>query len=736
MKADKTILRVAVPTPLRRLFDYLPARYIDESRLLPGMRVAVPFGKKKEMIGLIMEIATGSDYPYSKLKPINRLVDAEPVIDRQQLKLINWASRYYHHPPGEVFFNAVPAWVRQGQTLEKLQEFAWKLTDMGRRLDTAELKRAPRQQEIIKHLGRHELPVTDTALLAAFPGIRPVLDKLVEKELVEQVVATDTRQTRTLADDTKKLNTEQREATARIINAIGQHQVFVLDGLTGSGKTEVYMAAITAALEQGLQSLVLLPEIGLTPQIIRRFQERFDCHIAVQHSGLSDRERARDWLAAKQNRARIILGTRSAVWTPLAKPGLFIADEEHDLSYKQQDGFRYSAKDIMMVRSQQEQVPVVLGSATPSLESLCNIERKKHERLVLSARAGDAKLPEYKLIDIRGKKMHGPLSQVLVDEMRRHLAAKNQVLLFLNRRGYANNLYCHTCGWKASCERCELPFTYHKSSNKLVCHHCEKQQRSMTACPGCHAELILVGHGTERIEEVLEEQFPDQRIARIDRDTTRKKHAMTDLLELIRKRNIDILIGTQMLAKGHHFPGVTLTAIVDADRGLFSTDFRASERLAQLFMQVSGRSGRGDKPGTVLVQTHNPEHTLFQQLISNGYARYAQTLLQERQQAWLPPYTYMVLLNAEAHNADDCRRFLNKAVDELKRISGMSLSVFGPLPALFEKRSGRYRWQLIVQAEERKQLHSHIDEWLVQLEAMKLSKKIRWSLDVDPMDMT
>ena len=331
--------------------------------------------------------------------------------------------------------------------------------------------------------------------------------------------------------------------------------------------------------------------------------------------------------------------------------------------------------------------------------------------------------------------MHGPLSQVLVDEMQHHLEQGSQVLLFLNRRGYANHLFCHHCGWRACCERCELPFTYHKSANKLVCHHCDKQQPYVATCPECQSELILVGHGTERIEEVLQKLFPGKTVARIDRDTTRKKNAMTELVEQIRDGGIDILIGTQMLAKGHHFPNVTLTAIVDADRGLFSTDFRASERLAQLFMQVSGRSGRGDKPGTVMVQTHHPEHNVFQQLINDGYASFAMTLLKERKQALLPPYSYMVLLNAEAHNIDDCKRFLDASASTLASIAKNKLSIFGPLPALFEKRSGRYRWQLIVQSEDRKALHKHIDNWLLQLEQMKLSKKVRWSLDIDPMDM-
>ncbi len=735
MTANHCILRVAVSTPLRRLFDYLLPDQYDISKIKPGIRVSVPFGKRKNVIGILVSTTDKSDFPENKLKKINHIIDHQPVIDKSLLDLIIWTSRYYHHPIGEVLFNALPIWLRKENKFEKLQKTAWKLSRMGEEADPNLLKRAPKQAQLLNYLKQQNKPINETELVPLFSNTKPTLKALEKKELIEKIYAEETHTQLKINKSNLSLNQDQKSAIKKVINSLDTPTVFLLDGLTGSGKTEIYLSSVESVINSGEQALVLLPEIGLTPQLVQRFKDRFDCNIAIQHSGLSDVERAQYWHAAKTGKAKIVLGTRSAVWTPLASPGLYIIDEEHDLSYKQQEGFRYSAKDMLVIRASRDKVPVILGSATPSLESLYNVNKNKYEHLILPVRAGLSKPPVYRLIDIRGKKMYGALSQTLIDEMTIHLKNNNQVLLFLNRRGYAVNLICHQCGWKAECPRCDMPYTYHKLSNKLICHHCDSQRQNMSACPDCNNELNLLGHGTERIEEVLAELFPDKIIARIDRDTTRRKEAMSSMLDQIHSGEIDILIGTQMLAKGHHFPNVTLTAIVDADRGLFSTDFRASERLAQLFMQVSGRSGRGEKEGTVIVQTYNPEHPLFHQLIKAGYNQCTKTLLQERQHASLPPYTYMALLRAEAHHINDAKHFLNQASDKLKAYKNINLSVFGPIPALIEKRSGRFRLQLIIQSNNRNNLHKDLDDWLLQLESMKLSKKIRWSLDIDPQDM-
>jgi len=735
MTKNNCILRVAIATPLRRLFDYLPADISEADKFKPGTRVSVPFGRRKDATGIIVSITNESDFPQHKLKNINYVIDEQPLLESRHLNFLIWASNYYHYAIGEVIFAALPAWLRKNNAIREFRESVWCLTEKGIATDPNLIKKSPRQAQILNFIQQNKTTINESELNDIYPKSKQSLLALEKRELITKEFLEPSEKIIKINKSPFKLNKEQKSAIKIILNSIDTASTFLLDGLTGSGKTEVYMSIMEPVIRANKQCLVLLPEIGLTPQQIQRFKDRFEVDIAIQHSGLNDTERTKYWQDAKTGKAKIILGTRSAIWTPLANPGLYIIDEEHDLSYKQQDTFRYSARDMLIIRASHDKVPAVLGSATPSLETLHNAKKERYTHLILPARAGEAKPPTHKLLDVRGKKMYGPLSQLLVDEIAEHLKNKNQILLFLNRRGYAAHLYCHHCGWKVECERCELPYTYHKSKNLLVCHHCDSQKRSIKQCSECGEELLLLGHGTERIEEVLAELFPKATISRIDRDTTRKKNAMNDYLEKIHSGEIDILVGTQMLAKGHHFPNVTLTGIVDADRGLFSTDFRASERLAQLFIQVSGRTGRGTKAGTVVVQTHNPEHQLFKQLIDHGYNFFSESLLQERKHSSLPPYAHMAFLRAEAHNASDAKRFINDAMTQLNLLTQNVLQLFGPIPAIIEKRSGRYRYQLIIQSSSRKSLHSHLDEWLDQLDNMKTGKKVRWSLDIDPQDM-
>ena len=736
MTTNNFILRVAIATPLRRLFDYLPATSDKIEKLQPGMRVSVSFGRRKDIVGIIVSTTDHSDFPQQKLKKINHVIDKEPILKNKHLNFLIWTSRYYHYPIGEVIFSSLPTWLKKDNKIEAFYETIWHLTEKGHATNPNDIKKSVNQAHILNYLQQEKQPVNESELNNNYPRAKQSLLALEKKQLITKQFAETKDKPVKINKSTLNLNKAQKTAVKTILVSKDFSSTFLLDGLTGSGKTEVYMTIMESIIRENKQCLVLLPEIGLTPQQIQRFKDRFEVHIAIQHSGLSETERMQHWQDARTGKAKIIIGTRSAVWTPLANPGLYIIDEEHDLSYKQQDTFRYSARDMLIIRSSRDKVPVVLGSATPSLETLNNAEKQRYTHLVLPNRAGVAKPPKYRILDIRGKKMHGPLSQLLVDEIAKHLKNKNQVLLFLNRRGYAAHLFCHHCGWKVECEHCELPFTYHKSKNLLVCHHCDSQKRNIKNCSECDEELLQLGHGTERIEEALESLFPKARVSRIDRDTTRKKNAMNDHLEKINSGEVDILVGTQMLAKGHHFPNVTLTGIVDADRGLFSTDFRASERLAQLFMQVSGRTGRGSKEGTVIVQTHNPDHPLFKQLIENGYNYFSRSLLQERKLSSLPPYTHMAFLRAEAHNANDAKYFINQSMKKLNELTENALQLFGPIPAIIEKRSGRYRYQLIIQSTNRKVLHSHLDNWLNELDSMKSGKKVRWSLDIDPQDMS
>ena len=523
----------------------------------------------------------------------------------------------------------------------------------------------------------------------------------------------------------------------RLLNHLDQYHAFLLDGVTGSGKTEVYLRVIGSVLAANKQALILVPEIGLTPQLLSRFQRRFpDISIAVLHSGLNDQERLQAWLSASKGNAGIIIGTRSALLTPLDRPGIIIVDEEHDLSLKQQEGFRYSARDLAVVRAQHLKVPVILGSATPALESLYNCERDRFTRLHLPERAGAATPPKFSLIDVRGQKLDNGLSAQLLAQMQTHLGAGGQVLLFINRRGFAPVLMCHDCGWHARCDRCDAHMTIHQHAHRLRCHHCGSERPLPASCPECNSSaLFRVGYGTERVEQVLSSHFPTTPILRIDRDTTRRKGAMQAMLDQIKQGEPQILVGTQMLAKGHHFPNLTLVGLLDADYGLFSADFRAAERLGQLVLQVAGRAGRAERQGDVLIQTHHPESPLLQSLLSHDYGRFAQALLSERQAANLPPYSHLALLRAEAVDAQAPYRFLEEAHSLTSQLEDNAIEVYGPFPAPMERRAGRSRAQLLLQSNSRATLQLLLSAWLPRLETLKTGRKVRWSIDVDPLEM-
>jgi primosomal protein N' (replication factor Y) len=531
------------------------------------------------------------------------------------------------------------------------------------------------------------------------------------------------------------LNSHQQNALTAIVAALCTFQVFLLDGVTGSGKTEVYLQAIANILAQQKQVLVLVPEIGLTPQTIQRFRERFTVPVVALHSGLSDKERLNAWLDAKSGNAKIIIGTRSAVFTPFENLGLIVVDEEHDLSFKQQEGFRYHARDLAIMIAQAQQIPIVLGSATPSLETVCRAEQGRYQYICLPERAGGALPPRFCVLDVRNTYLEEGLSESLLQAMREHLQNGDQVMLFLNRRGYAPVMMCHGCGWSSTCKRCDTRMTFHHEPRRLHCHHCDARRPVPLKCDECGVvDLQIIGLGTERIEQALEKHFPSVSIARIDRDSTQRKGSMENLLDGIQRGDHQILVGTQMLAKGHHFPNVTLVGIIDSDSGFFSSDFRAIERMGQLILQVSGRAGRMAKPGTVVIQTHHPDHPLLQQLIRESYRHFATTLLGEREQAELPPFGYLALFRAEAHNMNQAMQFL----EDIKQAAialGERLPIWGPVPAPMPRRAGKFRVQLLVQAKQRPILQRCLKRLLPVIEKLKSKQQVRWSLDVDPLEM-
>ena len=720
--------------PLRRHYDYVIGENFRQVEFLPGTRVSVPFGRRKEQVGMVLGVVDQSPLQPEQLKSVSKVIDYEPLFSPRHFELLCWAADYYHYPVGEVLFSTLPGLLRKGKSVERGYDEIFRVSAEGRKTDPG--NNAPAQKSLLRILRTYPGGLTRQELRTRQTRYAKPLKALLEKGLVRRLKAGVSGPVATETEDRGfALNQRQIQAINSITAKMDAHRTHVLQGITGSGKTEVYIEAVRRVVEQNRQALILVPEIGLTTQFIDRLKRRLPVDIRVQHSALNETERLRNWLAARNGEAAVIIGTRSAIWTPLKSPGVYVVDEEHDPSYKQESGFRYSAKDIAIVRGKLDNVPVVLGSATPSLETLKNIRSRKYGEQRLPTRASGARSPEIRFINLRNEPVSGAVSKTLLDEIAITLEKNNQVLLFLNRRGYAPVILCHSCGWYAECGHCSVKMTYHKDKSRLICHHCDARRVLPARCPSCdEAELIEVGHGTQRLDQTLTEHFPDARILRIDRDSTRRKGSMERMIKEITTGKADILIGTQMLAKGHHFPRLTLVGIIDADAGLLSTDFRASERLAQLIVQVSGRAGREDRPGVVFIQTHFPEHPLLQTLVAQGYDQFAGLLLAERKKAQLPPYSYLALLGAEAAGREAAEKFLHEARNRLKQYSA-DLRIFGPVNAPIEKRRGRYRNQLLIQSGNRNVLRKAMAQWCRLLESIPGANRTRWSLDIDPQDM-
>jgi primosomal protein N' (replication factor Y) len=728
------VLQVVVDSPLPSVFDYLPPRGGPE-KIPAGVRVRVPFGARR-VVGLVTAQATQSELPRERLRRISEVLDTEPVLDHGLLELLSWAADYYQHPLGEVLFAALPVLLRQGAParVEGLKRY-YATAAATEEASAQALRRAPRQAAVLARLVAEPRGIS-TEQFAGDAASRRALSALVERGLVRAESEPCLPRPTGTPQPSPALNAAQQRAVETVLAALGGFRSYLLEGITGSGKTEVYLGLIERVLATGRQSLVLVPEIGLTPQLVERFRRRFACPIAVLHSGLNDSERLCAWLSARAGEAPIVIGTRSALFTPLPSLGLVVVDEEHDLSLKQQEGFRYHARDLAVLRAQREGVPIVLGSATPSLESLQNARKGNYELLMLPERAGGAEPPRLELLDLRHRPLDAGLSEALLGAVERHLSQEGQVLLFLNRRGYAPTLLCHDCGWIARCDRCDAHMTFHAVAGRLRCHHCGAERASPHTCPDCGGtELIRLGQGTERLEEVLSRRFPAERVLRIDRDTTRRRGAVEARLEAARSGEHRILVGTQMLAKGHDFPGLTLVGIIDIDQGLFSADFRAPERMAQLIVQVAGRAGRASRAGEVLIQTHHPEHPLLNALVLQGYPAFAQAALGEREAAGLPPFAHLALLRAEATRPEEPAAFLRAARELFEAGAGAQVELLGPAPAPMELRAGRYRAQLLLSATERRALHQCLRAGVAQLPALKGARRVRWSLDVDPQEM-
>ncbi|OOF57711.1 primosomal protein N' [Rodentibacter myodis] len=728
------IVRVALAVPLPRLFDYLAP---DDVYLAVGSRVLVPFGSQKR-VAIVAELPEKSEIPTDKMKAVILALDTASLFMPPYWDWLHWAANYYQGALGEVLFQALPVKLRNGESAVKNDRTFWRINAAGKNaLASGELKRAKKQVEALQCLLEQDLEKGNNDFNTA------VWAALKTKDFVEEITVEIKPQPWQKAlgdkpivnvDNRLTLNKQQALAFSQLMFQ-RDFNVWLLDGVTGSGKTEIYLQYIEEILKSGKQVLVLVPEIGLTPQTVRRFNARFNVEIDVLHSNLTDTQRLNVWERARSGQSAIVIGTRSALFTQFSDLGAIILDEEHDASFKQQDGWRYHARDLAIVLAQKLAIPVLMGSATPSLESINNVRNGKYKHLVLSKRAGNATALRHFVIDLKNQHVQNGLSQPLLARMKNHLEKGNQVLLFLNRRGFAPVLLCHECGWIAQCPHCEKPYTYHQHQRALRCHHCGSQKTIPRQCGDCGStHLVTTGLGTEQLEETLKAQFPDYPIARIDRDSTARKGKLEGYLDDIQQGKSRILIGTQMLAKGHHFPNVTLVALVNVDSALFSLDFRAEERLAQLYMQVAGRAGRAEKQGEVVLQTHYPDHPLLNVLLGQGYQAFAEETLRLRHAMDLPPFSFQALFKAQARHSDLAEQCLSQIADFFRQKNITGLQILGPMPAPFSKKAGQFRWQLLLQHPLRMLLQKALRDY--QLANLEKNSQVRLILDVDPQDLS
>jgi primosomal protein N' (replication factor Y) len=740
LKKDKKeirccVVQVALPLPVRQTFDYrlLP----EHAEVENGSRVQVPLHQRL-VTGVVMKTTITSTVPSQKLKSVSSVIDSEASLTSNLLKFLRWAADYYHHPIGEVVYAALPTAMRGSRDMQPRLPIRYSVTSAGKTALSTLSRHAKVQRQVLEALGKvgkvglpHNTLKIQSATILKSLRARGWID--ARHEARDFLFVGETKVA-------PNLNRSQDRVTREIIADLSIYTPFLLQGVTGSGKTEIYLRAAASVVESGRQVVILVPEIALTPQLLARFRNGMSGNLAVMHSGLTDRERHITWWAARQGLVDVVIGTRSAVFIPLARPGLYIVDEEHDASYKQQEGFRYHARDLIVKRAHLDSVPVILGSATPSLESMENARRGRYRLLVLHERARGATMPDFQLLDLGRLPVYSGMTQPVLNALRLRLERNEQSIVYVNRRGFAPVLLCSACRWQARCYRCEVRLTLHRQSNRLLCHHCGYSQRLPENCPECgHMSLHAIGEGTQRIEEALRKELPSARILRVDSDNTTTAQRFAKDLARVRAGQIDILVGTQLLGKGHDFPSVTLVCILNADSGLYSIDFRAPERLYQQLTQVAGRAGRAERPGQVLVQTRYPHDISLFRLASHDFDGFVSAELDQRRLALCPPFSRFALLRAESAQPLSALNFVNSAADvgrrRLRRKKSQMVEILDPVPSPMERKAGRYRAQLLVRSQKQAELHDFLRTWLEDLEKLKEGRAFRWSLDVDPIDM-
>jgi primosomal protein N' (replication factor Y) len=724
--------RFAIALPLYRVFEYaLP----DEQPVVPGTRYRLPFTSGTRT-GILLESSNASDYEPAKIKPVKERIDQQPVLDAHMLALARWMSDYYLQPIGEVVFQCLPGYLRGARESVSTRVKCWRLVSADAETIENLRSRSPRQFEICQALLARPAGLNAHELRQINPNWSPVVKALEQKQILSwewMARRDDPPQDACLPD----LSAEQQGVLGEIEPRLQGFAVHLLDGITGSGKTEIYLRMIQSRLDAGLQVIYLVPEIGLTNQLIERVEQRYGNCFAISHSGLTELQRYRAWERFRRAEVSIMLGTRSSLFSQSDALGLIIIDEEHDSSYRQEDGIRYHARDVAIKRAQMLDIPIVLGSATPSLESLRNRARDCWHHYRLEQRPTGFAPPRLELIDVRNSRLDCGCSAATFARVEKHLAASGQVLMYLNRRGFAPIVMCHECGWQAQCEHCDARLTLHQSLHSLLCHHCGFSQGVPEACPQCgHAEVKHYGIGTEQLEQGLKQRYPKTPILRIDRDVIASREALKSRLQQLQGGEPCILIGTQMIAKGHDYPAITLSVVLDADQALFSASYRASERLAQTLFQVSGRSGRGDREGEAVVQTRFPDHPLMQALLRKDYRSIAADLLQERQSYGFPPFARVVMFRADALELEVALDILEQIKARLQGVQQFdSIACIGPMPALMTRRIGRFRAQLCLMSQDFKVLRSVLRRAMPAIEELPGSARCSWSIDVDAHDL-
>ena len=737
MSVDRIIVKVAVPTPNRILFDYCIDSTLNNDKkrgpLRPGSRVIVPFGKRS-IVGIIVSLVTQSTVENTKLKSIAEVIDSEPIIEEHHLNFYLWSANYYHHPIGDALFKMLPSNLRKGFPIPKTTTTCWKIDD------TSDYPRDKiRSANQIKLLDRITVKNYETDENLSLTFGRSTISALVKKKVIIKVEKASKDLTLANLPIEKQMPKSLTKEQLKVFTELSSQgfSCNLIDGVTGSGKTEIYLQFATTVLKANKQVLILVPEINLIDQITKQFTDRFNLKTIVFHSNISDKERLKNWTQARNGDAQIIIGTRSSIFIPTINLGLIVVDEEHDQSYKQQDGFSYSARDLAIQRASNEKIPVILGSATPSLETIQNCKKNKYKYLEMTERISNTNPTSWKFIDLKTEIITNGISSFAIDKIRETLKKGKQALIFINRRGYAPALICNACNKAIECSKCDSKMTLHKAQKKIICHHCDYSALIPNRCPLCDNTLTAIGSGTERIEEYLESIFNKTTIVRVDRDSARKKFFIRDMNEKISQGGPCILIGTQMLTKGHDFKHITSVFVLDTDAELFHPDFKSQERLGQLLTQVAGRGGRGISSSEIFLQTYYPNHPLLEKLTNGNYKEFLQEIGKEREITSMPPFSFVTLIRANSVNEKNVVDFLNLVKKMVERVEPQSPQnqYLGPIPSMLEKRAGRYRYNFQIKTHTRSKMHILLTKLIEQLSKTKSFSNVRWSIDVDPIEL-